>query len=140
MLTKKNYFKYLLTLSIIFTFFLIGNSVLATGAAQKVFNKSLNYTGMSAGYKNDLSVYDKTPASIIGSIIKAVLAFMGVIFLILMIYGGFKWMMAKGNEQDVTAAKDIIRNAIIGLIVVLSAYAITTFIGIQIAATTVAPE
>ncbi len=66
--------------------------------------------------------------SIASQIIGALFSLVGVIFFILMIYGGYIWMMAKGNEQDVDKAKNIIRAAIIGLIVVIGAYAITAFV------------
>lgn len=68
----------------------------------------------------------------IGSIIGLVLSFIGVIFLVLMIYAGISWMTAAGNQEKVTKAKDLIINAIIGLIIVLAAYAITSFIGNQL--------
>ena len=45
-----------------------------------------------------------------------------------MIYGGIVWMMAGGNEQDAEKAKNIIIAAIIGLMIVLAAYAISYFI------------
>ncbi len=66
--------------------------------------------------------------SIIGLVITTVLSLMGVIFLILAIYGGYNWMMARGNEEMVERAKKTITNAIIGLIVILAAYAISRFI------------
>jgi hypothetical protein len=65
----------------------------------------------------------------IGTIVGAILAFVGVIFFVLMIYGGFLWMMARGNEQEAAKAKDLIVAAVIGLIIVLAAYAITAYIG-----------
>lgn len=61
----------------------------------------------------------------IGKIIGAILAFVGVLFLVLMIFGGYAWMTARGNEEQTTKAKSIIRNALIGIVVVLAAYAIT---------------
>ncbi len=68
----------------------------------------------------------------IGSIIGVVLSFVGVIFLILMIYAGLVWMTAQGNQEQVNKAKDLMINAIIGLIIVLAAYAITAFIGTRL--------
>ncbi len=65
----------------------------------------------------------------IGSIIEIVLSFIGVIFLLLMIYAGINWMTSSGNEEKVKKSKELITNAIIGLIIVLAAYAITAFIG-----------
>lgn len=71
-------------------------------------------------------------SSRLGLLIGAILSFIGVIFMVLIIFGGFMWMLARGNEQQVDKARDIITRAIIGLIIVLSAYAITAFIGEQL--------
>ena len=68
----------------------------------------------------------------IGQIVGLVLSFIGVAFLILMIYAGITWMTAQGNDQTISKAKDLIVSSIIGLIIVLAAYAITSFIGAQI--------
>jgi len=76
-----------------------------------------------------------SPATIIGQVVGALLTFTGVVFFILMIYGGFLWMTARGNEQQVEKAKDLITAAIVGLIIVISAYAITAFIGEAITST-----
>ena len=67
----------------------------------------------------------------IGDIIGLVLSFVGVIFLLLIIYGGISWMFSAGNEQKVEKAKNIIINAVIGLVIVFAAYFITDFIGSQ---------
>lgn len=64
----------------------------------------------------------------IGDIISRILSFVGVIFLILMITGGLIWMTAAGNEERVGKAKKLITSAVIGLIIVFSAYAITYFV------------
>lgn len=65
----------------------------------------------------------------IGKVIGAGLSFLGIAFMVLIIYGGFMWMFARGNDQAVGKAKEIITAAFIGLVIVLSAYAITTTIG-----------
>lgn len=67
-----------------------------------------------------------------GQIVGVVLSFVGVIFLGLMIYAGITWMTAAGNEQQVAKAKSLMINATIGIIVVFAAYAITSFIGVQV--------
>ena len=64
----------------------------------------------------------------IGRIAGAALAFLGTIFLVLMIAGGIMWMTAGGSEERVKTAGKLIIAAIIGLIIVLGAYAITTFV------------
>jgi len=64
-----------------------------------------------------------------GRIIGVVLSFVGVIFLIMMIYSGIMWMTASGNDQQVQKAKDLLINSVIGIIIIFAAYAITAFIG-----------
>jgi predicted permease len=72
------------------------------------------------------------PSIIAASIIKALLAFIGVVFMILFIYGGFLYMTSAGESDKVKKAKGLIKNAIIGVLIVMSAYAITYFIATQI--------
>ena len=52
----------------------------------------------------------------------------GVIFLVLLIYAGFRWMTAGGNEEAIKDAKQMLLNAVIGLVIVLAGYAITTYV------------
>lgn len=65
---------------------------------------------------------------LIGSIVGAVLSFVGVIFFLLILFAGILWMTAFGNEQKVEKAKDIVQHAAIGLVIVLAAYAISKFV------------
>lgn len=60
-------------------------------------------------------------------IIRVLLGLTTLVLVSLNVYAGFLWMTAGGNEEQVTKAKDTIRNATIGLIIVLSAYSITIF-------------
>jgi uncharacterized iron-regulated membrane protein len=64
-------------------------------------------------------------ALIVGRIVGYLLAFVGVVFIILMIHGGWLWMSAQGNEEQVTKAQAQIRSAVIGIIVVFSAFVIS---------------
>lgn len=61
-------------------------------------------------------------------IINTVLSLLGIIVVILIIYAGFKWMTSAGNEEAVTSAKKILKNAIIGLVIIFMAWSITFFI------------
>lgn len=89
-------------------------SGLARGAAVK------------AGY--DKNTTDTTFAETIGSVIKALLSFTGVIFLVLTVYAGFLWMNARGDESQIEKSQSILRSAIIGLVITVGAYSITNFI------------
>ena len=97
----------------------VGGSYVQGSAKQLgAFNGS---AGMAANGAN--SVPD-----LIATIIKTVLSVLGIIFVVLIVMAGFKWMMAGGNDKDIEEAKDKIKNAVIGLVIVLSAYAITAFV------------
>ncbi|MFA6548147.1 MAG: hypothetical protein WCT11_04395 [Candidatus Magasanikbacteria bacterium] len=64
----------------------------------------------------------------VSTIITGVLSLAGTIFLVLTIYAGILWMTASGNEEQVTKAKGIVTQAVIGLAITLAAYAITAFV------------
>ena len=70
----------------------------------------------------------RTPFDIVGDGIGIALSLVGVIFFILMIYSGITWMVARGNEEQTKKSLQTITAAIIGLVIVISAYAITTFV------------
>jgi hypothetical protein len=53
---------------------------------------------------------------------------LGVIFLILVLYAGYLWMTVGGDSKQIDSAKAMLRNAVIGLVVIMSAWAITSFI------------
>lgn len=67
-------------------------------------------------------------AGIVGTVIQAFLSLLGVIFLVLIIYAGFNWMTAQGEEEKVTKAKDTLTRAVIGLIITIAAYAISVWV------------
>ena len=64
----------------------------------------------------------------INNIITAVLGLVGVIALGVILYGGFRWMTAAGNEEAVGEAKKIITAGVIGLIIVIVAWAVVSFV------------
>ena len=86
----------------------------------------------AGAYGSSASVPSSNIFTIIGDLIGVVLSFLGVILLILMIYAGFLWMTARGDSKQVQTAKDILRNAIIGMIIVLASYALTSEIMLQL--------
>lgn len=71
------------------------------------------------------AVGETTLAAKVGTGISALLGLVGTIFLVLVIYGGFTWMLARGNADKITKAKTIIIDASIGLGITLAAYIIT---------------
>lgn len=96
-------------------------------------SSNLGKAAGGAGYNTDDTVSFE---STIAKIINTALSFVGVIFLCLMVYGGYLWMTARGAEDQVTEAKNLITAAVIGLVIVISAYAITYFVVSKIGAST----
>ncbi len=88
---------------------------------------SLKNTAKPAGFEVD-DTDDKTLAELVGVIIGTFLALLGVLFISLMIYGGIMWMTDAGNNERAQKAKDIIRSALIGLVLTVSSYGIWAFI------------
>lgn len=99
----------------------------APGVWEKI-KTPLGEMGEKAGFLEEKTAEPKSPAEIAGGIIKAVLTLLGATTVILIVYGGFLWMTAAGNEERITKAKKILYNAVIGLIIVIMAYSITYFV------------
>jgi len=103
-----------------------------------LFNLILVKTALAAGNPADdrlkslaeKSDYSTTagmpPATIITNVIIYALGFLGVFFLVLILVAGFQWMTAEGNEEQLTKAKARFKNAVIGFVIVLLSYSITT--------------
>ena len=94
--------------------------------AQLIDNKNLK--DMSGEFAAGAGFSNIGIGSILATIIGIALSLLALIFLVLTIMAGFKWMNAGGNEDDVKKAQTSLKNAIIGLVIVLAAYAITYFI------------
>lgn len=84
---------------------------------------NLESAGASAGVSGDTDI-----TAIIGIGIQTALAFVGLIFMILMIYAGYLWMTARGEEEPIKKAQKIITACVIGLVLVVSAFAITRLV------------
>ncbi len=65
---------------------------------------------------------------IVARIIRVALGLLGIVALVLVVYAGFLWMTAGGNEEQIAGAKKLLLNTVIGLAIILSAYAIVSFV------------
>ncbi|WKZ28798.1 MAG: hypothetical protein QY323_04670 [Patescibacteria group bacterium] len=64
----------------------------------------------------------------IARIVRTAMSLLGIIAVMIILYGGFKWMTSGGSDEAVGDAKKIITAGIIGLIIILTAYAIASFV------------
>lgn len=91
-----------------------------TGIMDKLQN-----VGTSGGFA---TADENSLAKNLGLIVNTVLSLLGVVFIVLIVISGFKWMTAGGNEKQVEDARKNITNAIIGLVITVSSYAIWVLI------------
>jgi len=79
-----------------------------------------------SGYKSGSSGTDLT--KIAGGLISEALGLLGIVLLAILIWAGFLWMTAQGEEAKVKKAKDMIFQAVVGLVIIVAAYAIADFV------------
>lgn len=94
---------------------------------QVIGNEGLNTVGADAyGYTNPKA--PKDIPRIISDAILIALSMAGSIFLALIFYAGFRWLTSAGNDEVIKKNKGILIHAVIGLVIILSSYAIAMFI------------
>jgi len=113
----------------IFFSLLIFNSAHAAGIITpdkfSEMNKNLGATASST------QNYDTTTSfeDILSVVIRIILSVLGVIFVTLAFLAGNDWVQAAGNEEKVKKSKDTLRNLLIGLALILIAYALSAGFG-----------
>jgi len=119
----------LIVIGIFFFSFLISLNFAFAQDSPSLLN-NLKNAGEAAQY--DISKEGKQTvfafSGLVGQIIGVFLSILGVIFLILMLYGGYIWMTAHGKSERVDLARTLIRDAIIGIIIVIGSYAVAWFV------------
>lgn len=108
-------------------------SCLPFSFAHAQFDKSLDTLNSAVGPKAKVKTgLSDDLTGTIGTVVRAILALTGTIFLLLTIYAGILWMTAQGEEEKITKSKSIIKACIFGLIITLSAYSITYFVASRV--------
>ncbi len=98
----------------------------AVVSAESAIDKAISGTEALAG-KSGLESGEE-PEEVVGRILNAVIGVLGTIAVGLIVYAGGLWITAAGNEDNVTKAKTLIKQVVVGIIIVGMAYAITAFI------------
>ena len=97
-------------------------------SASPAFNnlQQVGSGGDSAPYQASSDI--NSLAGIVSIVIQAFLGLLGIIFISYLLYAGYHWMTAQGDEKKVDKAKETIQRAITGLIIIVAAYAISIFV------------
>ncbi len=91
---------------------------------QTIFAQELGINAVG----EEITLPGEDPRIIAARIIRAALGFLGIIALIIVLYGGFAWMTSAGNEERIAKAKKILTNGLIGLIIIVFSFGITQFV------------
>lgn len=90
------------------------------------------FSGFGLEYADNLQLGTQDIRETVFQIINVILGFLGIIAIILVLWGGFMWMTAGGNDEKAGTARKIIIAGIIGLGIILASYAITSFVLTQL--------
>lgn len=90
--------------------------------------QNLDVWGNAQNSYAEIGLSDTDPRDVVANVIQVVLGFLGTIAVVLIIVAGFQWMTAAGSEDKIAKAKKIMTAAVIGLVIVLMAYALSTFV------------
>ncbi len=123
-------------LTIIIAFLSLGSSLLFPVVVLANDAYGIDATQQATGGALPSTVANEsTIPGVIGKVVSVALSFIGIIFFLLILYAGFTWMIARGNAESVTKAKDTMEAAAVGLVLVLAAYAISSFVFTSLGAT-----
>jgi len=81
---------------------------------------------------NTIALGNRDIRQTVASIINVLMGLLGIVAVVMILMGGFKWMTAGGEEEKVGEAKQYIIQGIVGLVIILSAWAIARFVLTQL--------
>lgn len=116
--------------SIIFSILAVSclvNLAQVSAATSSIREEAFGQLG-AAGGTSGAGLSSTDPRILAARIIKVALSILGTVFLVLVLYAGFLWMTAGGEDGKIETAKKLLSDAVIGLAIILSAYAITFFV------------
>jgi hypothetical protein len=85
-------------------------------------------SGDENNIRTAIGLGSEDPRAIVAKVINVILGFLGIIAVVIILIGGFKWMTAGGSEDKVGEAKKLIVAGVIGLVIILASWGIATFV------------
>lgn len=86
------------------------------------------FGGQKGNLSTALGLGNQDPRETAGNVIAVLMGFLGIIAVVIILLGGFKWMTAGGDESKVEEAKKLMTAGVIGLAIVLASWGITIFV------------
>lgn len=78
--------------------------------------------------ESNISLGNKSPLDTATNLINTAMLFLGIIAVVIVLLGGFKWMTAMGSEEKITEARKLMVAGVIGIIFILSAWGIANYV------------
>lgn len=122
---KKKFIKLIILFGCLAVIFTLASNAMAFA---DIYNQFLNQAGRVGTYNTEVQSQPNFINTFTGKIVTVALSFIGVIFLILIIYSGIQWLTAGGNEEAVSKAKTRVINGVIGLAITLCAFILTNML------------
>lgn len=119
-----------LSLFILMTSFVsvVGTNTAAAAAEAATSATGTISKGLSDAGKSTYGSSSLTLTEFIGNLIQALLTATGILFLVLTVWGGIIYMTAAGDGTKIKKAKDMIVSALVGLIIIIGAFALTSYV------------
>jgi uncharacterized membrane protein YidH (DUF202 family) len=114
--------------TIVIAVFVFMASTMVVLPAMAQADNARNVLGFGYAEQLGLESTNADPRDTAVDIVRYLMTFLGIIAVIVILIGGFRWMTAAGNEDRVASAKKTIIAGAIGLVVILAAFAIVTFV------------
>lgn len=110
--------------------------VLASAPMAKADANALLWGGQKGTIQTNTGMGNKDPRVLAADVIKILLGFLGLIAVVIVLVGGFKWMTSQGSEDKIEEARGMIISGFVGLLIILAAFGLATFVIEQIYTTT----
>ena len=107
---------------------LLTGVVMFTLAVPAVANMADLITTSDLGISYNPGLGSQDIRETVADIIRVALGLLGIVAVVIILIGGFTWMTAGGNDDKVAQAKKWIFSGIIGLAIILSAYALSSWV------------
>ncbi len=117
-----------LNIIIIISFIMLSAYALLLPVSVKADANSLLWANQLGNISSNIGLGNQDPRIIAAQIINVILGFLGIIAVVIILLGGFKWMTAGGNEDKVGEAKNLMFAGFVGLVIILASWGLAKFV------------
>ena len=121
-------FKFFVAIIGLLSLFVLPSLVFAAPPASSTTFTPIGTSDLGIGYGTAVGLTTQDIRITIASIIRDALGLLGIVAVVIILYGGMLWMIARGDDKQVEKAKNLMIQGVIGLAIILAAFAIATFV------------